>query len=66
MVSIYRGSRIERTNMDPGFIITRVDNRKVGNVEELLEILQNATGKVMLEGTYENYPDEYYYAFSID
>ncbi len=66
VVSIYRGSRIERTNMDPGFIITRIDNQKVGNVEELLEVLQNAAGKVMLEGIYENYPGEYYYAFPVD
>ena len=66
VISIYRGSRIERTNMDPGFIITKVDNDTVSSVEDLIEILKNASGKVMLEGVYENYPGEYYYAFPVD
>jgi serine protease Do len=66
VVSILRGSRIERTNMDPGFIITKIDNRPVGDMDTLLEKIKNASGKVMLEGVYENYPGEYYYAFPID
>jgi serine protease Do len=66
VVSIYRGSRIERTNMDPGFIITKIDNRPVNSVEKLVETLKNARGKVMLEGIYENHDGEYYYAFSLD
>jgi serine protease Do len=66
VISIYRGSRIERTNMDPGFIITKIDNRPVNSVEKLVEALKNARGKVMLEGVYENYAGEYYYAFPID
>lgn len=65
VISIYRGSRIERTNMDPGFIITKMDNKKVTSVEELVEELESANGKVMLEGIYENYSGEYYYAFPV-
>ena len=45
VISIYRGSRIERTNMDPGFIITKVDNETVSSVEELIEILKMRVGK---------------------
>ena len=66
VISIYRGSRIERTNMDPGFIITRIDNEEISQVEQLIQHLENATGKVMLEGIYEEYPGEYYYAFPVD
>jgi serine protease Do len=66
VISIYRNSRIERTNMDPGFIITKLDNRRVTSVNELIEALEYANGKVMLEGIYENYPGEYYYAFPTD
>lgn len=66
VISIYRDSKIERTNMDPGFIITKVDDEKVENIDDLLNYLRTATGKVMLEGVYENYPGEYYYAFPID
>lgn len=66
VVSIHRDSKIERTNMDPGFIITKMDNTTINNIEDLLEILKIASGKVMLEGVYENYPGEYYYAFPVD
>lgn len=66
VVSIYQGGRIERTNMDPGFIITKLDNIKINNVEELIVELKASKGKVMLEGVYENYPGEYYYAFPLE
>jgi Do/DeqQ family serine protease len=66
VISITRGSKIERTNMDPGFIITKINNKKVGNVEELTSLLKDAKDKVMLEGVYENYPGEYYYAFPME
>ncbi|MCO6490343.1 MAG: Do family serine endopeptidase [Phaeodactylibacter sp.] len=66
VISIYRGSRIERTNMDPGFIITKIDNKPVESVDALVEELGKASGKVMLEGVYESYPGEYYYAFPIE
>ena len=63
VVSIFRGSKIERTNMDPGFIITAVDDKPIKNVQDLISALENADDRVMLEGVYENYPGEYYYAF---
>lgn len=66
VVSIYRGSKIERTNMDPGFVITKVDNKGVASVANLIEELQRSQGKIMLEGIYENYPGEYYYAFPVN
>ena len=66
VISIYRGSKIERTNMDPGFIITKIDNKNISNINDLIGILENASGKIMLEGVYENYQGEYYYAFPID
>lgn len=66
VISIYRSSKIERTNMDPGFIITNLDNRRISSVKELIKQLEEAEGKVMLEGIYEHYPGSYYYAFPID
>ena len=64
--SVFRGSKIERTNMDPGFIITKVNDTYVNNVESILHEINKATDKVMLEGIYENYKGEYYYAFPVD
>jgi serine protease Do len=66
VISIYRGSTVERTNMDPGFIITKIDNKYVRSIDELIRELREAEGKVMLEGIYEDYPGEYYYAFPLN
>jgi Do/DeqQ family serine protease len=66
VISIYRGSRVERTNMDPGFVITKIDNRPIGEVEDLVGYLERSSGKIMLEGIYEGYSGEYYYAFPLD
>ncbi len=66
VVSIFRGSKVERTNMDPGFIITRINSEAVTSVENLMAKLKSAKGKVLLEGVYEDYAGEYYYAFSMD
>ncbi len=66
VISIYRGSTVERTNMDPGFIITKIDNKFVRSIDELIRELREAEGKVMLEGIYEDYPGEYYYAFPLN
>ncbi len=66
VIRIHRGSMIERTNMDPGFIITKMDDTPVANVEDLTKLLESASGKVMFEGIYENYPGEYYYAFKLE
>jgi len=63
VISIFRDSPIERTNMDPGFIITHVGDQAVTSVAELLDRFNDAQDKVILEGVYENYPGEYYYAF---
>lgn len=65
VISVYRGSKIERTNMDPDFIITKINDEKVSSVEEVINMIKGANDKVMLEGIYESYPGEYYYAFPI-
>ncbi len=68
VVSVDLGSTIERTEMDPGYIITKVNDQPVASVEELLDELyrlQVEGKKVLLEGFYEDYPGEYYYTFYI-
>ena len=63
VVSILRGSAIEKTQMDPGYIITKVNDKRVSSVDEVITEFKNSDDKVMLEGFYENYPGEYYYTF---
>ncbi len=68
VVSILRGSRIERTNMAPGFVITHINAQSVEDVEEAIHLLQSAPDKVVMEGIYDNQSDEYdkyFYEFSV-
>ena len=63
VVSIMRGSTIEETQMDPGYIITHVNDIRVNTLDDVLGELQGSKGQVTLTGVYEDYPDEYYYIF---
>jgi hypothetical protein len=42
-----------------------VDNRKVNRVEQFVKMLENRKDGVMINGVYENYPGQYYYAFGL-
>ncbi len=64
VVSITNGSTIAGTNMDPGFIITKINNKSIDSVEEAIENFENAKGKVALEGVYDGYEGNYYYNFN--
>ncbi|MEZ4961747.1 MAG: trypsin-like peptidase domain-containing protein [Saprospiraceae bacterium] len=60
------GSIIEKTEMDPGYIITKVGEVRVSSVQEVINELKKKRGKeIYLEGFYENYPGEYYYTFEV-
>ena len=63
--SIVRDSKIEETNMDPGFIITKVNDQRVETIDDVIKILHSSNKNVVLEGIYENFPGEYYYKFPI-
>lgn len=63
VISVRKGSKIDRTNLTPGFVITKVNDKAVSTVDELTAIIEKSDGKVMLEGVYEDYPGEYFYAF---
>lgn len=66
VVSVFRESTIGATNMDPGYIITKFNNKRVRTVDQLLKILKDTQGQVMLEGYYDHLPKTYPYVFEID
>lgn len=66
VISIFRGSSIEKTNMEAGFIITHVNGQPAESREAFIRLLRGESGKVMLEGVYENYPGEYGYTFILE
>ncbi len=63
---LYSGKLRKHTQMRDGFIITRIDGKAIKSVDEMVEILENKKGGVMLEGIYEDIPGEYYYAFGLN
>jgi Do/DeqQ family serine protease len=63
VVSIYRGSAIERTKMDPGYIITHLNDQKVNSADEFVQLLKEAQGRVVLQGVYEQYEGPFWYVF---
>ncbi len=65
VTKLYAGKLRKSSNMQEGFIITKVDGKPVTSVEEFVRMLEGKEGGVMLEGMYENLPGEYYYAFGL-
>ncbi len=63
VVSIYKGSKIESVNMDPGYIITSINGKEISNIKQFKAILEKEQGEIYLNGIYENYPREWPYKF---
>ncbi len=59
------GKLSRSTNVQEGFIITKVNGKTITSVKELQKLLQDNDGGVMIEGIYDNYPGKYYYAFGM-
>jgi S1-C subfamily serine protease len=64
VVSIYRGSIIERTKMDPGFIITHINEERIDSSDDLVKALESITGRVVFQGFYEQYQGPFWYVFT--
>jgi serine protease Do len=66
VVSVMRGSVVGNTRMEPGYIISKVNNILIHSSSELLTILHDLKGKsVILQGEYLNYPGFYPYTFVV-
>lgn len=63
VMSIFRNSEIETTNMEPGFIINSINERSVDDLNDAIRLLKRYSGKIILRGVYENYEGEYFYTF---
>lgn len=66
VTKLYAGKLRRQTQMQEGFIITKVDGKSVKNVDDLLEKLENKKGGVLLEGVYEDLPGKQFYGFGLD
>ncbi len=65
VVSVSKGSRAEKSNMEPGFIIERVNNQKVRSDQDLIRLLDSTKTEVRFEGFYERYPGKFPYELDL-
>jgi Do/DeqQ family serine protease len=61
VASIYRNSALERANMDPGFVIEKLNGKSVNSVDDVLSEIANANQKIIFQGRYLNYKGSYIY-----
>ena len=61
--SITRNSKVDRTNMEAGFIITKVNKMPVADVSDLSKAIELAEEMVIFEGFYEQHDGIYWYTF---
>jgi serine protease Do len=54
-----------QTNISEGFIITGINHKKVSSVNDIRKALKEEKGGVLIQGIYENYPGELYFAFGL-
>ena len=63
ITDLKEGKVSQFTDIRKGFVITQIDDQPVNNVDDLVNILKDKSGKVMVEGIYPNRPESYLYAF---
>lgn len=54
------------TDIEEGFIITRIDRQDVSSVAELKKAIENKDGGLLIEGRYPNSPRKYYYGLGLE
>ncbi len=65
VTELFPGKLKRETQIRKGFIITKVDGKSIRNVEEVVKLLEEKKGGIMLEGVYEDALGEFYYAFGL-
>ncbi len=63
VVSIRPGSKIALTNMEPNFVILKINGKTVKNQINFVNALEMTSGKILLEGFYPNYKGNFAYSF---
>jgi S1-C subfamily serine protease len=64
---VEKDSKVARTRMEDGFIITKINDRRATDVDTVIKSLQSLRESVViLEGFYENYEGEFIYKFPMN
>ncbi len=65
ITKLSNGKLKRNTDIEVGFVITAVNNKKVSTVQSFIDAVESQSGGIMLEGKYPNDPSVYYYAFGL-
>jgi serine protease Do len=65
VVQVSKGKVSSNTNIKRGFIITKINGKRVNTQEDLVDVIDNSEDAIMLEGIYPDYSGVFYYAFSV-
>lgn len=66
VVSVFKNSKAGRANIEPGYIITSINDKEVRTVNDLIKIVKEYKGPIVFNGYYENYPGEFPYTFELN
>ncbi len=61
VISVVRGSIAAKANIEPGYIITHIDQNTLTDVNELLQILKSKPATIIFDGFYQDYPGRFPY-----
>ncbi|MEE9373891.1 MAG: trypsin-like peptidase domain-containing protein [Saprospiraceae bacterium] len=66
VVSVSKGSTAQKSNMEPGYIITEINGQRIHSDQQFLKIIGKSKGGLSLNGFYERYPGEFPYELKVD
>ena len=62
VAAISKGGYVyQQTSMEKGFVITKIDNESIDDVDNLVQYLNKKEGKILIEGKYEKDTKAYLY-----
>jgi serine protease Do len=62
---LFLGKLKKETQIKEGFIITKVEGKVIKSQEDLVKVLENKKGGILIEGIYEDVPGVHYYAIGL-
>jgi serine protease Do len=65
VTKLYDGLLKRETEIQEGFIITGINHEPVSSVDDIRKALKDGKGGVLVQGIYENFPGELYFAFGL-
>ncbi len=61
ILSVRKGSSASKANIEPGYIVTKVNGKEIRSVDDFLRGVKESKKKIKLEGYYKGYPEMYPY-----